>query len=118
MVLCREKWRIPSGDVPFAKNKDEARRFVLARRWQRETGLPDQVFVTPSPGAKPVYIDFASPIFVNLLARFVRRAATESSVLTVTEMLPRHNGLWLRDGQDRRYTSELRLAAFDMKGQP
>jgi hypothetical protein len=118
VVLCREKWRIPSGDIPFAKNKDEARRFVLARRWQHETGLPDQVFVTPSPGAKPVYIDFASPIFVNLLARVVRRAATESSVLTVAEMLPQHNGLWLRDGQGRRYTSELRFAAFDTKGQP
>lgn len=117
VVLCREKWRIPSGDVPFAKNKDEAARFVLARRWQRATGLPDQVFVTPVPGAKPVYIDFASPIYVNLLARFVRKAVAESSVLTVTEMLPQHNGLWLRDGQDRRYTSELRLAAFDVRGQ-
>jgi hypothetical protein len=114
VVLCREKWRIPSASVPFAKCKDEAMRFVLARRWQQELGLPDQIFVTPVRGAKPVYIDFGSPVYVNLLAKFVRRAVTESSVLTITEMLPQHGGLWLRDGQGRRYTSELRLAAFDL----
>lgn len=114
VVLCREKWRIPSTSVPFAKCKDEARRFVLARRWQRELGLPDQVFVTPTGGAKPVYIDFDSPVYVSLFAKFVRRAAAEASVLTVAEMLPSHDGLWLRDGQGRRFTSELRLAAFDL----
>ncbi|MER5267856.1 lantibiotic dehydratase [Actinosynnema sp. NPDC002837] len=116
VVLSREKWRVPSASVPFAKCKDEALRFVLARRWRRELGLPEQVFVTPVKGAKPVYIDFDSPVYVNLLAKFARRAAETGSVLTVSEMLPRHNGLWLRDGAGQRYTSELRLAAFDLTG--
>jgi hypothetical protein len=114
VVLCRERWRIASAEASFARCKDEARRFVLARAWQRMLGLPDQVFVTPTAGAKPVYIDFASPVYVNLLATFVRRATTTSSVLTITEMLPRHDGLWLRDGAGHRYTAELRLAAFDL----
>ncbi|TDP89886.1 lantibiotic dehydratase [Labedaea rhizosphaerae] len=113
VVLCREKWRLPSADVPFAKGKDEARRFVLARRWQHELGLPDQIFVTPNKGAKPVYIDFASPTYVNLLAKFVRRAQTDGAVLTITEMLPDHDELWLRDRAGRAHTSELRFAAFD-----
>jgi hypothetical protein len=118
VVLCREKWRLPSADVPFSKGKDEARRFVLARRWQHEMGLPDQIFVTPNKGAKPVYIDFASPMYVNLLAKFVRRAQTDGAVLTIAEMLPDHDELWLRDGEGRAHTSELRFAAFDrMEGQ-
>jgi hypothetical protein len=35
--------------------------------------------------------------------------------ITVTEMLPQPDELWLRDHEGQRYTSELRIVAHDLK---
>ena len=51
-----------------------------------------------------------------MLARNVRRAqrhSGDSAPVTVTEMLPSPDQLWLTDAEGRRYTSELRVCAVD-----
>ena len=70
-----------------------------------------------SAEVKPFYVDFTSPIYVNVLAKMVRRAnAAErlpDKTITIVEMLPAHDDLWLTDHEGNRYTSELRLTWVD-----
>jgi hypothetical protein len=74
------------------------------------------VYVTAA-GEKPVYVDFDSPVSVSVLAKIVRRARSAADPagqgVTVTEMLPEPDRLWLADAAGRRYTAELRVACVD-----
>jgi hypothetical protein len=117
LVVSREGWRLPPAALAFAYEKTEAQRFVEARRWAREQGLPRCVFVKASIERKPFYVDFDSPILVNILAKTVRRLAEQApdSLLSITEMLPTFDQLWLPDAEGRAYTSELRIVAVDQR---
>lgn len=120
LVVARETWRFDPADLDWAAEPDEARRFVRARRFQARHGLPRHVFVKAAAGEKPVFIDFDSPLSATILARIVRRAAQADPPvrLTVVEMLPGFDDLWLADADGRRYTSELRLTLVDHLGPP
>ncbi|MFG1645157.1 lantibiotic dehydratase [Amycolatopsis sp. NPDC049252] len=115
MVVARETWRRPATDLAFATDKDEARRFVRARHWREELELPRFVFVVSPTEPRPFYVDFDSPVYVNILAKAVRRLARQDpqARLTITEMLPTPDQTWLTDDEGRAYTAELRLVAVD-----
>jgi hypothetical protein len=69
---------------------------------------------------KPFYLDFESPIYVEVFIKTVRRMAVSDSKegkITLTEMLPATDEVWLPDNQGRRYTSELRIVAWDLAEQ-
>lgn len=128
LVVTRETWRFAAGELAFAAEKDEAGRFAHARQWARSQGLPDRVFVRVPTEVKPFYVDFSSPVYVNLLAKMTRglsasaaegkagdgRDAQEPLDVTISEMLPGPGQAWLSDAQGRRYTSELRFVAVDL----
>jgi hypothetical protein len=109
VVVAREQWRLEPAAFEFAQQKTLERRFVAARRLVRAYRLPRFVFAKVPEETKPVFVDFESPIFVELLARLLRKA----SALVLSEMLPAFDNLWLPDASGRRYTSELRIAARD-----
>ncbi len=112
LVVGREAWRFPAREVDWAFVKDERRRFALARRWRAVVGLPERGFVRVPVERKPMAVDFRSLPLVNLLAKSVRRTAEAGpGAVTVSEMLPDLDRLWLRDAGGRRYTAELRLVA-------
>ncbi|GAA2793535.1 hypothetical protein GCM10010441_18500 [Kitasatospora paracochleata] len=115
LVVARETWRLPAAAAGFATEKDEGRRFVRARRWREEHGLPRFVFVVSPTESRPFYVDFDSPVYVNILAKAMRRLAGKDpdGRLVVSEMLPTPEQTWLTDDQGRRYTSELRFVAVD-----
>ena len=117
LVVSRESWRFSPADLDFAAEKDEVARFVRARDWAAALGLPRYVFVKSSAEVKPVYVDFTSPIYVNALAKMVRRTNAEEQLpdktITVVEMLPTHDDLWLTDHEGNRYTSEFRFTWVD-----
>jgi hypothetical protein len=53
-------------------------------------------------------------VLVNLFAKNVRQSeAAGHSEFTVSEMLPDLDQLWLTDRDGRRYSSELRMIAYD-----
>lgn len=117
VVIHRESWQVSAADISFAKESDEAKRFVAARRWAHENEMPRFVFAKLPHEGKPFYVDFDSPIFVNILAKEIRaseQALGSNARITITEMLPTPNGAWLPDAEGRRYTSELRLIALDL----
>ncbi|QES47602.1 lantibiotic dehydratase [Streptomyces venezuelae] len=115
LVVARETWRLPAADISFAEEKDEARRFVRARQWREQHRLPRFVFVVLPTETRPFYVDFDSPVYVNILAKALRRLARKDpdGRAVITEMLPSPEQSWLTDGEGNTFTSELRFVAVD-----
>ncbi|MBO4209217.1 lantibiotic dehydratase [Micromonospora echinofusca] len=114
LVVSRESWTFTVGQVDFADDTDEARRFRRARAWKSRHGLPRHVFVRATGEAKPVHVDLAGLAAVDVLCRAVRRArraAGDAARVTVVEMLPTPEQMWLTDPVGRRYSAELRFVA-------
>jgi hypothetical protein len=121
LVITRESWRFPVGELSFARERNEAGRFLGARSWRSAHSLPRRVFVKSSNEMKPVFVDFDSPAFVNLLIKLVRRLQARATPghepsIALSEMLPDSDDLWLTDQAGRRHTSEIRLVAVDQRG--
>lgn len=120
LVIQRESWSFAASDLPFANGKDEMERFLSARRWQKQHRMPRLVFVRVPVELKPFYVDFDSPIYVENLAKMVKRTLAQEIPLRekpvkVVEMLPSSEQLWLPDAQGNKYTCELRIVASDMQ---
>jgi hypothetical protein len=115
VVLSRETWRLPAGELTFAQVTDPAARFVETRRWWRGTSLPQQVFLKVPGEVKPIFVDFENVFTINALAKYVRKlqASDPEAKVAISEMLPSLDRLWLADRDGKRYTSELRLVAVD-----
>ena len=118
LVVRREAWTVAPSALAFAGAKDELELVVAARAWARSLGLPRLVFVKSPLEQKPIYVDFESVVSLRILARIVRQARDHGRGehrVTVSEMLPDLDQLWLTDDAGNRYTSELRLVAVDQK---
>ena len=106
-VLRRETWNIDAGAIPA--NSEEL------PGWAHTHAMPRRAFCLPPGEAKPMYVDFESPLLTRVVHRMLRRAAADDSSANVrfTEMLPAPEDCWLnQDGA--RYTSELRIVAVDL----
>ena len=117
LVIKRESWRFSVKESSFAQLKDPADRFISARRWARAHGIPRFVFFKVPVERKPAYLDFASPTFVDIFCKMLRRtleANSPDATFDITEMLPASDQVWLTDAAGERYTSELRIVAVDL----
>ncbi|MDQ1740969.1 MAG: hypothetical protein QOE53_2621, partial [Pseudonocardiales bacterium] len=118
LVVTRESWTFPAAEVAWAAVRSEADRFLGARRWRLQHGLPQRAFYTVPVEDKPTFVDFDSLAYVNILAKSIRRsAAEEDGSVTLSEMLPDPSQLWLRDADGGRYTCELRMLAVDQRAE-
>lgn len=118
LVVCRETWRFPASDIWFAFEKEPVDRFAEARRWTIAHELPRFVFVKAAVEMKPFYVDLASPVYVESLAKVIRRCVDQGlgeDTVVVSEMLPGPGESWLPDANGERYSSELRMVALDLK---
>lgn len=109
LVISRERWTFDTAGLAFAQADTAGERFIRARRWARDAGLPRWVFYSVPDETKPVFLDFASPLLVEILVKHLRKVPA----VTVTEMLPALDELWLEDATRRTYTSELRMVVVD-----
>ena len=117
LIICREAWAVDPYELDFAFEKSGADRFLAARRWARENRMPRFVYAKAVIENKPVYVDFDSAIYVDLLAKLIRRTCEfddSDEPLVITEMVPTLDRTWLEDAEGERYTSELRIAAVDL----
>lgn len=117
LVISRETWQFAPDDLKFAFEKDSADRFLMARRWARSHSMPRFVFTKVPVEVKPFYVDFNSPIYVDIFSRMARRTAEANPAeapVKITEMLPTPDLTWLPDAQGNRYTSEFRIVAVDL----
>ncbi len=108
-VVIRERWRISTLELLFSSQTSPVDRFVGARRWASERGLPRFLFMKAPSEPKPMYLDLESPVYVELLCKLAR----SDEQLTLTEMLPTFDDLWLLDANGDAYCSELRMALVD-----
>jgi lantibiotic biosynthesis dehydratase-like protein len=119
LVVQRETWRLSAADLPWVHIADERARYLAGRRFVTDRGLPRYVFVRVDSERKPVFVDLTSLSSLELMSRAVRRAQSsvgDTARITVSEMLPTPDQLWLTDAHGRRYTSELRICAADRRG--
>ena len=123
LVVQRESWRFEAGELAFAFEKDDALRFVAARRWARAHDMPRFVFAKVPVEIKPFYVDFNSPIYVDMFSKMIRKTREQGEqdktggfkqTITVSEMLPLVDQSWLQDSDGHRFTSEFRLVAVDL----
>jgi hypothetical protein len=115
LVVSRERWVLDPATVTSAQERQPIDRLTGLRRWARGLGLPRFCFYKISAERKPCYLDLDSPVLLEMFAKMLRAALEQGEAgvtLTVTEMLPRLDQLWLVDRAGNRYTSELRFAAF------
>lgn len=116
LVLIRRTWRTTVGDTGLTDVSGERDRYLAVRRWGRELGLPQRIFVRVSTEIKPCFVDLTSPVYTRILCtllRSARRTGGADTEVVVTEMLPTPDQAWLTDSDGRRYCSELRLHISD-----
>ena len=116
LVIKRESWRFSPSELLFAQCRDSADRFLQTRMWAQEQGIPRFAFFKVPGERQPAYVDFESPILVDIFNRLIRRALEAKSPDTnveISEMLPTSDQLWLTDAESQRYTCELRFVAVD-----
>jgi len=116
LVVARETWVFPIEELAFATAPTPAERFAAIRQWAAERGLPRFLFAKTYLEQKPFYLDLESSVLVETLAKAIRRSAEQvpGSSVSLSEMLPGHDQLWLPDAQDNHYTCELRLVVLDL----
>ncbi len=118
MVVNRQSWVFDGREMDFVHASTPADRFAGTRAWWRRHGLPERVFLRVATEQKPTYVDFGSPVYVELFAKSVR-AVLESGLdpsVRMAEMLPDLHQAWLPDAEGNRYTSELRTIILDNIG--
>jgi hypothetical protein len=116
LIVARETWRIPLAEAGFPRAATEEERYLEARRFMRRHGMPRHVFVRSPYENKPLFVDFASPAAIEILARACRRAVEQGGddvPVTISEMLPEPDQCWLPGPGGERYTSEIRFVIVD-----
>lgn len=108
-VLIRESWRFAAAELAFTQLPQGLDRFAGARRWAAEHQIPRSTFAKVTGEPKPVYLDLDSPILVEIFSKLVRSSET----VTLSEMLPALDQLWLLDAEGAAYCSELRMVMID-----
>jgi hypothetical protein len=116
VVWQRETWRIPCSDLEFLLSEVDSEVFLDLRRLALKLTWPSHIFVKVPWENKPFFVDLRSPASVRMLAKQVRGAIRNgvdlSTEISVSEMLPSFEDLWLTDSAGRKYTSELRMVAI------
>ncbi|MGI8312294.1 lantibiotic dehydratase [Saccharopolyspora hattusasensis] len=117
LVVNRASWVVRAQDLPWRPaGGSGVGHLIDVTRWRRRHGIPRQCFVRAIAGhghaaqksrvdgmfdktRKPVYVDFSSALFLNVLDEVV--AGTDEA-LVFEEMLPGPADLVARDGDARR----------------
>jgi hypothetical protein len=112
LVLSRKRWMIPQAALPEKVGRlTEAAAFAAINHWRSELGIPDRIFViekvsrSPVEVFKPQYIDFTSPLFVEIFRSILQAV---SGVIKIEEVLPMTETM-LRDAKGVRWGVEILL---------
>lgn len=122
VVVGRRSWTADAEALPVRRpGAGEEEHYLEHRRWQRAHGLPDRCFATVSradrgpTGAKPVYVDFDSPLSLTAFDALVERKP--GTRVTFREMLPAEDGLHLTS-RHGRHVAELAVETFTSRQPP
>lgn len=93
-VYKRQTWQFNSDAWPNTGN-DEYSAFILWQLWQKKHELPRWVFIKCDSEPKPLFIDFENPLSLDVLATALKK----SHLISVSEMLPTPDDLWMNDSR-------------------
>jgi hypothetical protein len=106
LILKRRSWDILPEELPTPGQPGENLCSYLDwRQWARQRDMPRHVFVKLRDEPKPIYVDFANPLSLDLLEHLCK----SPQAMRFSEMRPSPNELWLRDSRGR-YCSEFRTS--------
>ncbi|MFE8938334.1 lantibiotic dehydratase [Streptomyces sp. NPDC007872] len=122
VVVGRRSWTAPAEVLPVRRpGSGEEEHYLDWQRWRRSHGLPDRCFATVSRadrgpvGAKPVHVDFDSPLSLAAFDALVER---EPGVrVAFQEMLPAEDGLHVTSERGR-HVAELAVETFTARRAP
>ncbi|MFE1577102.1 lantibiotic dehydratase [Streptomyces fradiae] len=116
VVVSRRSWTAAAESLPARRpGAGDAEHFLDWQRWRRAHGLPDRCFATAAGphrgpiGAKPVYVDFDSPLCLSAFDALVEREPGTRVIFR--EMLPAEDGLHLTSPRGR-HMAELAVETF------
>ncbi|HVS00045.1 MAG TPA: hypothetical protein VMW27_25690, partial [Thermoanaerobaculia bacterium] len=117
VVFARRTWTFDAGVLRSRLERaTDAQAFLAVNDWRLERGFPDRVFLAEPVGSgagpprlKPQYIDFTSPLFVEIFRSAVQAGPGE---LGIAEALPDPEGL-LRGEDGKRWAVEIQLDNLD-----
>ncbi|MBQ0825187.1 lantibiotic dehydratase [Streptomyces tagetis] len=122
VVVSRRSWTADAEALPVRPpGSGEEEHYLGLRRWQRAHGLPDRCFATVSrpgrgpAGAKPVHLDFDSPLSLSVFDALVEREP--GNRVTFREMLPAEDGLHLTSHHGR-HVAELAVETYTSRQLP
>jgi hypothetical protein len=107
VVLSRRSWAVPSDRLPQRRPGTSDAAWLLSwRTWQREHGLPDEVFAAAGTpvrfgSAKPHHVDFRS---YHSLTALEHLAGAADGEVRFEEMLPAEDDLYVTSGRGRHVT--------------
>lgn len=107
LVVQRAHWRFEP--AAFGWLEEAAGRVDRARAFCQAHSMPSRVFMRSPTEIKPLYLDWNSPILLEVLARLVR----QTPWLSFSEMVPGPGELWLRNASGEAFVSEFRSIAVD-----
>lgn len=107
VLVQRARFHVAVPDLGITPGSDDHDVFCSVQRFRARHGVPRYVFAHVPGEPKPVGVDLSSPLPVEALVRLV--TAREAPSLTLTEMRPGPEELWLRH-RGLPTTSEFRLA--------
>jgi len=113
VVLQRRRWKFDREELPEVSRlaADSMELWLAVRSWQQQAGIPRLVFIKVPTEPKPVLIDFDNFLSVELFLRLTRK----SPVVSISEMVPGPEDLWMRDADGRRFVSEIRTTVVRME---
>ncbi|WP_341718118.1 lantibiotic dehydratase [Micromonospora sp. FIMYZ51] len=116
LVVQRESWTLTHDELPDTSLPPERLHHAL-RRVCAEHGMPRHLFATVHGERKPFHVDLANPLSAEVLLSQLRsgRRRDPDGTVTLAEMLPGPDQLWLTDERGRRYTAEFRLACVERR---
>ncbi len=101
-IYQRRRWHADLSSLTSLHTIDLALEIWRLRRTHQ---WPRFVFARVASERKPWLFDTASPFSHELVKNMIR----DDAMVTLEEMLPGPDQLWLQDDEGQRYTSELRL---------
>ncbi|WP_171166636.1 lantibiotic dehydratase [Streptomyces sp. I05A-00742] len=107
IVLSPAQWNVTDNTVvPEGEGSEDERWFRGVRRWRREWRVPRHVYLVEFDNR--LLLDLEHPSFAAELAAQLRKARGQGRQrVTVQEMLPDFDHLWLRDETGAPYLSEV-----------
>ncbi|MFB7369533.1 lantibiotic dehydratase [Streptomyces sp. NPDC056222] len=122
VVVGRRSWTALAEVLPAPRpGTGEEEYYLDWQRWRRAHGLPDRCFATVSHpgrgpiGAKPLYVDFDSPLSLSALDALVERKP--GTRVAFQEMLPAEDGLHVTSRRGR-HVAELSVETFTTRHVP